>query len=121
MLNEIQTSGGSSGRPGTGLRSSLHASPAIRVATRRQNRTAAALASWNATSHEPGCLATTSRTARIPTPAPRAPRTTKKLFSTRVGPVKPRTNAKPAWLSPLVRRYAAQPGSRNALWSQSPR
>jgi hypothetical protein len=48
--NAIETSGGTSGGPGTGLRVSVHASPAISVATRRQKLTAPALASWKATS-----------------------------------------------------------------------
>ena len=101
---EIQLSGGSSGRPGTGLRSSVQAAPASSVATRRQNRAAIALRSWKAISQGPGCRAVISRTACSPSPVRRAPRTTKKLFSTRTGPVRPRTKASPAGCSPRVSR-----------------
>ncbi len=66
MVKEIHTSGGTSGRFGTGRRSSVHASPAISVATRRQNATAAVFESWKATFHGPGCREITSRQKQHP-------------------------------------------------------
>jgi catechol 2,3-dioxygenase-like lactoylglutathione lyase family enzyme len=50
----IQTSGGISGLPGTGRRSSRASSPPTSAATRRQKRAAATFASWNGISQLPG-------------------------------------------------------------------
>ena len=50
----IQTSGGTSGLPGTGRRTSPTSATARSAAARRQNRAAAVFLSWNGISHAPG-------------------------------------------------------------------
>ncbi len=53
MVNVSQVSGGRSGLPGIGLRSSRTSVP-VSAATRRQKRAARGFSSWNGISHGPG-------------------------------------------------------------------